>query len=221
MFRSSSVIAIFYTGLVLAAGAWSQAAQAEEYYTYAKVKEVTPVYYDSSYNHHRKNKHHKNKRHYNRQQYGNHNQYNPVPTIAGAAIGGVVGRSVSGSSDKVLGTVIGATVGGVVGHHVGKGYQSHSNQYGSNRYHNNHYPHSHDELDRNHPHQAEQCHHYSHTNNGNGHNYHGNHHYQGNPSIKGYKVRYRYQKQDFYTFLPHHPGKRIKIKVNVTPAVSY
>jgi osmotically inducible lipoprotein OsmB len=44
-----------------------------------------------------------------------------VGTVGGAALGGVVGSSVSGGS--TLGTVGGAAAGGIIGHEVGQRYE--------------------------------------------------------------------------------------------------
>lgn len=35
--------------------------------------------------------------------------------------------------------------------------------------------------------------------------------------LEGYRVTYRYQGHDYVTRVDHHPGKRIKVKVNATP----
>jgi osmotically inducible lipoprotein OsmB len=44
-----------------------------------------------------------------------------VGTVGGAALGGVVGSSVSGGS--TIGTVGGAAAGGIIGHEVGQRYE--------------------------------------------------------------------------------------------------
>ena len=36
--------------------------------------------------------------------------------------------------------------------------------------------------------------------------------------LDGYNVRYRYQGRTYHTFTPEHPGKRIRVNVNVSPA---
>lgn len=37
--------------------------------------------------------------------------------------------------------------------------------------------------------------------------------------LKGYHVSYRFKGQRFYTFLTHHPGDNIKVRVNVSPVI--
>ena len=36
--------------------------------------------------------------------------------------------------------------------------------------------------------------------------------------LDGYNVQYRYQGRTYHTFTPEHPGKRIRVHVNVSPA---
>ncbi|MCV6590813.1 MAG: glycine zipper 2TM domain-containing protein [Marinobacterium sp.] len=36
--------------------------------------------------------------------------------------------------------------------------------------------------------------------------------------ITGYRVSYRYKGRHYHTRMPHHPGKRIRVQVNVQPA---
>lgn len=45
-------------------------------------------------------------------------------TVAGGALGGVLGNEIARRGDKVAGTIIGAAVGAVIGHEVGKGGDS-------------------------------------------------------------------------------------------------
>ena len=41
------------------------------------------------------------------------------------------------------------------------------------------------------------------------------------PKLVGYKVRYRYKGERFYTMMDRRPGKKIKVKIQVTPAFKH
>ena len=44
-----------------------------------------------------------------------------------------------------------------------------------------------------------------------------NYHTEYEEKIVGYNVRYRYQGQTYHTRMSHHPGKRLKVAVHVSP----
>lgn len=45
--------------------------------------------------------------------------------------------------------------------------------------------------------------------------------YVNEQRLTGYKVRYRYKGESYHTFMRRHPGKKVKVRVKVSPAHYY
>ena len=180
----------------------------DTFYDYGRVIRVKPVYYKNTHHSHGAQCYRHEKR-YNRgrHQHGSHSHYQgshhkgsntAASTVTGAVVGGVVGNVLASNSKKRdVATVAGAVIGGVIGHELAQNNHSH---------HGNHHQGHHQQAAgltmliiisavtvRN------MAHHHR--------------------KIKGYNVTYRYKGEKFKAFTHHHPGNRIRIQVQVTPAV--
>ncbi len=174
------------------------------FYDYARVVKTEPVYHYVEHSH---PVHHcyPNKRKRYRGYHSSHHD-STTPTIVGAIVGGAIGHAIGNNkTNKRIGLAAGAILGGSIGHDIGErhnspGYrynQGSHNRHGYDRHGYGHYSH--------HEH-GERC----------------TVSYEHGTTVKklrGYNVTYRYKGERFHTFTKHHPGKRIKLKVNVTPAV--
>lgn len=111
-----------------------------------------------------------------------------VPTIAGGVIGGVIGRQFGSGDGRDAMTVLGTLVGAAVGHQA-----SHSRR--------NHYDYGYRDV-RERP--VERC----------------STHYvtEERRDLDGYRVTYRYAGRVYTTRTAEHPGDRIRVRVQVTPA---
>lgn len=172
------------------------------FYDYGRVIDAEPVYeyvqhqttVRHCYPNKRKYRHgHHGHRHYsNYRHYSNHDS--ATPTIVGAIIGGAIGNAIGhNKTNKKIGLAAGAVLGGAIGHDIGKSYR---HRHGSSRYNERHYGHHS---------YGQQC----------------SVSYEDGPSVReltGYKVTYKYKGERFHTFTKHHPGHKIRIQVNVTPA---
>ena len=191
-------------------------------YASGKVIAVTPVYqnvrvehiHDSrcwSNDYHQSSNYYHNSDYYHKSDYRDSNAYQPhtnkvATTVVGAVVGGALGHVLFKKTKfKGLGTVAGALVGGTVANDISQKKhryeRGHSNQ-----------GHSHTRSG------------YAYSGNaGSGHQ-HSIHRelicqreYSTIEEISGYNVTYRYQGEVFHTHTRYHPGKRIKLRVNVKP----
>lgn len=112
-----------------------------------------------------------------------------VPTIAGGVIGGVIGRQFGSGNGRDAMTVLGTLVGAAVGHQASHRTRDTYDDYGYRRV-------------REHP--VERC----------------TTHYitEERRDLDGYLVTYRYAGRTYTTRTREHPGKRIRVRVDVTPA---
>jgi len=112
-----------------------------------------------------------------------------VPTIAGGVLGGVIGRQFGSGNGRDAMTVLGTLVGAAVGH------QSSHRRYVD--YDDHGYP-----RVRERP--VERC----------------TTHYvtEERRDLDGYLVTYRYAGREYTTRTTEHPGERIRVRVEVTPA---
>ena len=114
-----------------------------------------------------------------------------TPEIVGAIIGGVVGNRIGkrgGGNARDVATVAGAVLGGSIGRDI-----KHKN---NRRYNDRHYNQQyktvkHCELQD---------------------------HYVTEKKLVGYDVAYKYNGNVFHTQMDYDPGRKIKVKVSVTPA---
>ncbi len=113
-----------------------------------------------------------------------------VPTIAGGVIGGVVGRQFGKGNGRDAMTVLGTLIGAAVGHQ-----SSHA------RYANDDYRY---ESVRGRP--VERCETHYRT--------------EERRDLDGYLVTYRYAGREYTTRTAEHPGSRIRVRVDVTPAAA-
>jgi uncharacterized protein YcfJ len=114
-----------------------------------------------------------------------------VPTIAGGVIGGVVGRQFGSGNGRDAMTVLGTLIGASIGHEAGHRGHHDYDDYGHTRV-------------RSHP--IERCEtHYS---------------TREERELDGYRVTYRFAGREYTTRTQEHPGKRIRVRVDVTPAIA-
>lgn len=178
-------------------------------YDYARVTHVEPVYrtvyhdvptrrcyHDSPRRHYGHSGRHGYKR-YSSHRHEPHRDYyhhsSATPTIVGAVIGGAIGNAIGhNKSNKKVGTAVGAILGGAIAHdiaHADRGYHSHYTEHAHHR-----------------PYSRKRCtvsYEYSET----------------TRELRGYNVTYRYKGERYHTFTHEHPGHRIRVKINVTPAI--
>jgi uncharacterized protein YcfJ len=122
-----------------------------------------------------------------------------VATVVGGLAGAVLGSKVGGGSGQVAAAAIGSMVGGLAGRQIYEGTQRRKyerssvtvcdDQYGNNTGYN-----------------------------GNGYNGNGNYgSYNANNDgrVVGYDVTYEYAGRQFKTRTDHHPGDRIRVRVDV------
>jgi uncharacterized protein YcfJ len=122
-----------------------------------------------------------------------------VATVIGGIAGAVLGSKVGGGSGQVAAAAIGSMVGGLAGRQIYEGTQRRKyerssvtvcdDQYGNNTGYN-----------------------------GNGYNGNGNYgSYNANNDgrVVGYDVTYEYAGRQFKTRTDHHPGDRIRVRVDV------
>lgn len=111
-----------------------------------------------------------------------------LPTIAGGVIGGVIGRQFGSGNGRDAMTVVGTLVGAAIGHS-----SSHRRSYDDDgRY------------TRVRAAPVEHCETWYET--------------EERRTIEGYRVTYRYAGRRYTTRTQHHPGERIRVYVDVTPA---
>ncbi|MGD8785176.1 MAG: glycine zipper 2TM domain-containing protein [Thioalkalispiraceae bacterium] len=107
--------------------------------------------------------------------------------------------------DKAASTVVGAIIGGAIGHNVGKHRKAPTvagaiiggaigNELAKNRGHRHEYVRYEDVCETRYTYEEEQ-------------------------RVDGYNVTYRYKGEVFTTYMKHHPGKRLRVKVRVSPVV--
>jgi uncharacterized protein YcfJ len=113
-----------------------------------------------------------------------------VPTIAGGLVGGVIGRQFGSGRGRDAMTVVGTLVGAAIGHQ-----SSHRNQY-EPAYTEAGY--------RTVSHPVERCEVRYLT--------------EERRELEGYRVTYRYGGRNYTTRTQVHPGTRIRVQVEVTPA---
>ena len=107
--------------------------------------------------------------------------------------------------DKATSTLLGGIIGGAVGHNVGKHRKGATiagaiigaavgNELGKNRNHRDEYVRYEDVCETNYRYEEEQ-------------------------RIDGYNVTYRYKGELFTTYMKDRPGKRLRVRVHVSPVV--
>ena len=107
--------------------------------------------------------------------------------------------------DKAASTLLGGIIGGAIGHNVGHHRKGATvagaiigaavgNELGKNRTHRHEHVRYEDVCETN----------YS---------------YEDQQRLDGYSVTYRYKGETFTTFMDEHPGKRIRVRVHVSPVV--
>jgi len=109
-------------------------------------------------------------------------------TIAGGIIGGVVGNQFGHGSGKKAMTVAGTLLGLSIGHDLSQN-PSYASSDNDDIYPSNH--------------KRERCETTT--------------RYESRQEIVGYRVKYRYKGNRFWTRTQNHPGKRIKVRVQVRP----
>ena len=113
-----------------------------------------------------------------------------TPAIVGGIIGGAIGNAVGHSkTNKKVGTVVGSILGLSVGNDIGRRQQRNSGYSGG------HTGVSYKQIER--------C--------------EVNHIIERKEKLVGYDVSYNYHGQTYTTRMDQHPGKRIKVSVNVSP----
>lgn len=126
-------------GLISVVFFFSQSAVAghdSRYYDYGRVVKVIPVYHKTHghYSHHKRDCYRSYKGHYSSQ----HKEHNPLATVTGAVVGGVIGNKLGkGSRNRDVATVAGALVGGVIGHELGDNHHTHT-RHSNKRYYDRH-----------------------------------------------------------------------------------
>lgn len=113
------------------------------------------------------------------------------PTVAGGLVGGVIGRQFGSGKGRDAMTVVGTLVGAAIGHQ-----SSHREQYRNPRYTRAGY--------RTVSHPVERCDVRYIT--------------EQRRELEGYRVTYRYAGRSYTTRTQTHPGTRIRVQVEVTPA---
>ena len=114
-----------------------------------------------------------------------------MPTIAGGVIGGVVGRQFGSGNGRDAMTVLGTLIGASIGHEAGRREHHDYDDYGHARV-------------RSHP--IERCEtHYT---------------TREERELDGYRVTYRFAGREYTTRTQEHPGNRIRVRVDVTPAIA-
>ena len=113
------------------------------------------------------------------------------PTIAGGVVGGVIGRQFGSGSGRDAMTVVGTLIGAAVGHQA------------SHRQASEHDDYHHDRVRRQ---TVERCETRYIT--------------REEREADGYLVTYRYAGREYTTRTTEHPGKRIRVRVEVTPAIA-
>lgn len=120
-----------------------------------------------------------------------HRTSSTLPTIAGGVVGGVVGRQFGSGRGRDAMTVIGTLIGAAVAHDAS---------------HRNSVRHAGYTSGRARGYEVERCETRYVT--------------QEDKEIDGYHVTYRYAGREYITRTQEHPGKRIRVRVDVTPAVA-
>jgi len=113
------------------------------------------------------------------------------PTVAGGLVGGVIGRQFGSGKGRDAMTVVGTLVGAAIGHQ-----SSHRESYQDHRYTSAGY--------RTVSHPIERCDVKYIT--------------EKRRELEGYRVTYRYGGRSYTTRTQIHPGTRIRVQVEVTPA---
>ena len=126
--------------------------------------------------HHRRHRHERRRRRHHDQ----HHRDSVLPTVVGAAIGGVIGHQVVTGDARLFATAAGAVIGAVVGQELVR-----------DRHHGHH--------------RSERVHCRTVIE------------YEREREVIGYNVTYRYRGRRFTTRTDHHPGRRLRIDVDVHP----
>ena len=117
--------------------------------------------------------------------------YSPVPAIVGGVVGGVVGNRVGRRRDgRGALTIAGTLIGAAVGHRLQRAPRHRPPPRPATTY---------TTIERRCEVRTE---------------------YHTEERIEGYDVTYRYNARDFTTRMDHDPGERVRLRVDVEPAVS-
>ena len=156
--------------------------KSSRFYAKARVIDVHPVFYVKR----KKNKHRycwvEPVHHFNL------SRDRTLNTVAGAAIGGVIGNQFGSGSGNTFATIAGAAIGSVIANQ--EVHEPFHNRKG-NRYNRRGF--------------QEVC------------SYNDNHRKGHKRKIKGYNVLYRYNGVVYETFMKHRPGKFIELVINIDP----
>ncbi len=117
-------------------------------------------------------------------------RHSGTPAILGGIIGGALGHELGhGSDNKKIGTLVGSILGMSIASDIHRSHRSSNNRNSSRQ---------HDRFE-----EVEHCE-ISYTS-------------EFEQELKGYHVSYRYHGQEYSTFMHEHPGKKIRVAVNVSP----
>ncbi|KFN45047.1 glycine zipper 2TM domain-containing protein [Arenimonas oryziterrae] len=131
---------------------------------------------------------------YDNRGYGNTGQTrnNMGGTVLGAIIGGALGNQAGKGDGRKAATIAGAVIGGAIGNNVARGNdRPRDSRYGYNDGYNNGGT-------------VQRCRTVSDG-------------YQSEQRVVGYNVTYRYAGQTYHTTTAYHPGKTLRVEVNVRP----
>ncbi|XOV78596.1 MAG: glycine zipper 2TM domain-containing protein [Aestuariibacter sp.] len=168
-------------------------------YDYARVIKAEPVYETIYHDVPVRQCHYSTPRRYHKHPHSHreHSYHSATPTVMGAIIGGAIGNAIGhNKSNKKVGMAAGAILGGAIGHDIAQQKRHHY----YDGHHTKHYRHTR---------------HYGKTR-------HCSVSYESSESyrrLKGYHVTYQYKGERYDTFTHEHPGHKIKIKINISPAV--
>lgn len=158
------------------------------YTDYAQVTQVNPIYETISLREPYQ-KCHMEERVVHRQTTRHQNRQSVTPHILGSLIGGAIGNKLGhNKSNKRVGAVAGAILGGSIAGDISYKNRQHNNRHQPN--------HSYTTKER-------VC--------------HTNHTTRQEQQLNGYDVSYRYKGKRYNTVMANHPGKRIRVAVDVSP----
>jgi len=188
--KSSHITATF--ALIAMLVATQVSADSRNSYTdTAKVLDVEPIYETVSISIPEEqcwSKPHRRSRHQSRY-YDYKQDKSYTGAIAGGIIGGVVGNQFGHGSGKKAMTVAGSLLGLSIGHDLSQNTNYRSDDY--------------DQSNHRHKGRKQRC---ETTNR-----------YESRQEIVGYRVKYRYKGNKFWTRTQNHPGDRIRVRVKVRP----
>lgn len=161
---------------------------------FGRVLHAQPVYKTIRISNHRHNHCNDNHR-YERYSQHNRRQSSNAPVV-GAVVGGIIGNKLGKGNKRVLTTVAGSIAGAAIASNHSKDHYRHgsSKHQRHDRYKKQHRPSRHQRH-------CDSFHRERHS----------------RRVLKGYDVTYRYKGEIFHTFTRHHPGKRIRLDVNIRP----